>query len=140
MGLLDDIYCKMPLPEDAPEFLKKCPAFQTYDLGRGMGEYIITEDGQLMMERHMLTGILMEAFGATEDPPPMPVNYKRKRIEMHGSNIRGGGHRNGEYVWYTNDGSDYIEITYVVQIRNGKVSSIKEKNRTTQPARPFTEM
>ena len=43
MGLFDTVLIKMPLPDDAPEFVKKCPVFQTYDLGRGMGEYFIDE-------------------------------------------------------------------------------------------------
>lgn len=63
---------------------------------------------------------------------------------MWASNLRGGapgkGKKKGQYITYTENGEDCISITYVVQIRNGRVSSIKEKWREVKPARPFAEM
>jgi hypothetical protein len=140
MGLFDTVHCKKALPADAPEFLKKSPFFQTYDLGRGMGEYTITEDGVLQVESNMMSWILEEALKVDHKPLAIPLTYRRKRIEMYASNLRGGAPRGGKYVYFTDDGSDYISVTYVVQIRNGKVSSIKEKSRSAQPARPYSEM
>jgi hypothetical protein len=138
MGLFDDIYCKKKLPDDAPEFVKKCPSFQTYDLGGGMGQYTITEDGQLMLESNMMREIFKS------EPKPVPVKYVRKKIEMHATNLRAGapgkGKKKGQYIYYTENGEDYISIVYVVQIRNGKVSSIKEKWREVKPASPYKEM
>jgi hypothetical protein len=128
----------MPLPDDAPKFVKDCPAFQTYDLGKGMGSWTITEDGGLQCDQTLIGGLLEQEFSVKI--PPCPISYKRKRIEMTASNLRGAGPRKGKYVYFTEDGSDLIEITYIVQIRNGKVSSIKEKLRTQRPARPMSEM
>jgi len=142
MGLFDEIYCKKKLPDDAPEFVKKCPAFQTYDLGRGMGQYTITEDGQLVLESNMMTDILREIFKS--EPKPLPIKYVRKKIEMYASNLRAGGpgkgKNKGKWIEYTENGEDYISITYVVQIRNSRVSSIKEKWRETKSARPISEL
>lgn len=144
MGLLDEVYCEMPLPDDAPEFLKKCPAFQTYDLGRGMGNFTITKDGILQLTPG--TFDLSWCFEITgvkpiEIPPdkitpikPIPMNYKRKRLEIHATNLRAAGPQGDKYVYYTDDGSDCIDISYIVQIRNGRVSSIKENGRDTKPA------
>lgn len=141
MGMLDSIHCKMPLPDESPIFIKENPFFQTYDLGRGMGDYVITEDGQLQMQSNIMSHILMEALGQShEDMKPYPLNYKRKRIEMHASNLRGAGPRNGQYVYFTEGGEDYIDITFVVQIRSGKVSSIKEKSRSVKPALDYKTM
>ncbi len=134
MGLFDDIYCKMPLPDDAPQFVKDCPVFQTYDLGRCMGQYIITEDGRLRYADD-LTCQLPEHLREAMQP-----KYKRKRIRMHATNLRAGGPRKGEYVWFTTNGEDLIDIDYIVQIRDNKVSSIKETNRRVRPARPVSEM
>lgn len=135
----DDVHCKMSLPEDAPACIKESPFFQTYDLGKGMGRWVITEEGELQCEGNLEFYILGEACGFEGDMPAVAVKYKRKRIELFGSNLRGGGPRGKKYVWFTDDGSDYISITYVVQIRNGKVSSIKEKSRSVQPALPYAE-
>lgn len=135
MGLIDSIHCKMPLPEGSPDFIKKNPFFQTYDLGRAMGDYVITEDGQLQMQNCLVGHILLEALGmGQEDMKPLPINYKRKKIEIYASNLRAAGPRDGGYAYFTENGDDYISITFVVQIRNGKVSSIKEKHRSVQPA------
>lgn len=142
MGLFDEIHCKKKLPDDAPEFVKKCPAFQTYDLGKGMGQYAITEDGQLVLESNMMTNILREVFKS--EPKPILVKYVRKKIEMYATNLRGGapgkGKRKGQYISYTENGEDCMTIVYVVQIRKGRVSSIKEKWREVKAARPLAEM
>ncbi len=139
MGLFDTICCKKQLPDNAPDFVKECPVFQTYDLGRGMGEYTITEDGRLLMDSNLTTWMIREALGCKEFPP-VPLEYKRKRIEMRADNLRGGAPRGKRYVYFTDDGGDYTEVVYVVQIRDGKVSSIKEKFRQCQPAQPIANM
>lgn len=139
MSVPDYIECKMALPADTPDCIKKSPFFQTSDLGGQGNEYQITEDGLFQITSSIIGNFLMEAMGVTEQPPPTTITWKRKKITMYASNCRGGGPRNGEYVWYTKDGSDYVSITMVVQIRNGKVSSIKEKGRSVKPARPFSE-
>jgi hypothetical protein len=140
MGLFDTVLIKMPLPDDAPEFVKKCPVFQTYDLGRGMGEYFIDEDGKLWYEANDYTYILCEAFGVEpKDVKPILCNYKRKKLELDASNIRGGRRdpETNSYVMLTENGEDACSIVYTVQIRNGKVSSIKEKHRKVEPAKKF---
>ena len=138
MSLFDTIHCKRALPDDAPEFVKKSPVFQTYDLGRGCGDWTITEEGELRADRNIATEIFAEALNVCI--PPVMVRYKRKRIEMYATNLRGGGPRGKKYVFFTENGEDCISITYVVQIRNGKVSSIREKWRQAQPALPLKEM
>lgn len=141
MSCPDSIHCKMPLPE-APEHVKRCPVFQTSDLGNNLGEYTITEDGKLVLNNCAMGRLLMQSLGAPNDyePQPILVEYVRKRIEMFASNMLGSATREGKRIVYTDDGSDRIDITYVVQIRNSKVSSIKEKCRTVTPARPISEM
>ena len=139
MALFDTILCEMALPDPVPEFLKREPIFQTYDLGKGMGEYVITKDGRLRMRETAEIKSLKSWFGAKNYEKLIARNYSRKRIEMYGSNLRGGAPRDGKYVYFTEDGSDYVGITYVVQIRDGVVSSIKEKSRTVTPARPMKE-
>jgi hypothetical protein len=148
MSLVDTVFCEYPLPDNAPEHIKKCPVFQTHDLGEGMGEYILTKDGKLLFKNDICSSLLCKAFGKNvEDIEPFALEYKRKKIELFGSNIRGGRpatkkeKENGEtYVYLTDDGSDLIEITYVVQIRNSKVSSIKEKYRKVSPAKKYEKL
>ena len=125
MGLFDEVHCRYPLPDDAPEFVRRFRAFQTYDLGRGMGEYTITEEGQLCASLNSWR--------------PGPIYYKRKRLELYASNLRGGKPTPSGFQYYTENGEDYVSIVYVVQIRDGKVSSIKEKWRRVLPARPMKE-
>ena len=138
MGLFDEIHCKMPLPGDPPDFVLARPLFQTYDLGRGMGDYTITGDGRLLMDGSMATHLLEQVL-QTGDITPLCLGYKRKRIEMHADNVRGGRHVAGQYRWFTEGGVPAVHISYVVQVRNGRVSSIKEKWRKEEPALPFAE-
>lgn len=139
MSSFDTIVCKMKLPEDAPDFVKKNPVFQTYDLGCRMDDYIITEEGELVV-RPLALQILSKSFGKQLLDLLAPVNYKRKRIEMYTTNLRGGSPtKDGKYVYYTDGGVDLVDITYVVQIRSGKVSSIKEKFRKVRPAVDWAE-
>jgi len=145
MSLFDEIECKMPLPGDVPEFLKKFPLFQTHDLGQGMNEYEISEQGEIFLVHSALFGLIAGAFGKSSEDirnyeSKTPMIWKRKKIHMHASNIRGGSPSKDGYVYYTDDGSDYISINYVVQIRDGKVSSIKETGRSVQPAKKISEM
>lgn len=135
MSLFDEIVCKMPLPDDAPAFVKKYRSFQTCDLGRGMGQYTIDEDRQLYCEFTVSARILKQALGI-DKLPRVSMFYRRKRIEMAATNMVGGGPVKGNCVPRTKDGSDCINIVYVVQIRDGKVSSIKEKHRSCEPALP----
>jgi len=129
--MFDSIHCKMSLPEGTPEYFKENPYFQTYDLGCWMGDYVITEEGRLQMQNSLVSNVLMENH---EDVTPITISYKRKRIEMYATNLRGGAFRDGKYVNFTDGGVDCIEITLIVQIRSGKVSSIKEKSRFVKPA------
>lgn len=135
MSLFDEIRCDMPLPGDVPDFLKKRPDFQTYDLGKGMNEYVITETGQIHLVRTAVIGALL-GLSWCEDfqEEPTPIMWKRKKIHMYASNIRGGSPSENGWISYTADGSDCIDIGYDVQIRNGKVSSIKEVHRIVKPA------
>ena len=135
MGLFDEIYCEYELPGEVPEFIKKCPSFQTKDLGEGMGQYIITKEGELFLDLSCYNIPGIPEFFLTNKK----IGYSRKKIEMYGSNIRAAGPRDGKYVWYTDDGSDYISITYIVQIRKGKVTSIKETHRTVEPAEKYVK-
>ena len=100
-----------------------------------MGDFTITENGEVTIDHSIMGDFLAEAVGVSRDLlKPMRITWKRKKITMYASNLCGAGPRNGKYIYYTKDGSDYISITYVVQIRNGKVSSIKEQSRHSQPA------
>lgn len=141
MSCFDSIYCEMELPGSPPNYLKKCPSFQTCDLGKAMNEYIISKDGELLLDvsSSFIYAILKEVLKDQKEPEPSKVFYKRKKITMYASNCVGGGPRNGEYVYYTEDGSDIIDVDYVVQIRNGIVSSIKEISRRVKPALPISE-
>lgn len=145
MSLFDEIECKMSLPGDVPEFLKNLPLFQTYDLGQGMNEYEISEQGEIFLTHSALFGLIAGAFD--KDPEEAracekktKMTWKRKKIHMHASNIRGGSPSKDGYVYYTDDGSDCISINYVVQVRDGNVSSIKETGRSAQPAKKISEM
>jgi hypothetical protein len=90
MSLFDEVYCKMPLPDDAPAFVEKYRVFQTYDLGQGMGQWTIDEDRQLYCESTISADILKQALGI-DKLPRVSVFYRRKRIEMAATNIVGGG-------------------------------------------------
>ena len=97
MALFDEIYCKYKLPDDAPECVKECPGFQTYDLGQGMGQYTITEDGQLLCDSTLLGGLIIDALGGDQTKiKPIPIKYVRKRIEMCWCNLRGGSPGKGK--------------------------------------------
>ena len=141
MSLFDTVKILCPLPENTPEFIKKCPVFQTSDLGEGMGNYIVTKEGKLCFHSDPISMILCKALGTQlEDIKPVEVVYKRKKIELYSTNIIGGKPgKNDDYIWLTNNGEDAITISYILQIRNGKVSSIKEKNRSIKSAQKFEE-
>lgn len=140
MSVPDYIHCKMALPADTPECIKKSPFFQTSDLGNAGSDFVITEDGELQIEHSIMANILCEALEIDPEAiPPTPIFWKRKKITMYASNCRGGGPRDGKYVWFTDDGSDYVRATMVVQIRSGKVSSIKMTHCSSEPALPFSE-
>lgn len=139
MSLFDTVTCHYSLPGDVPNFLKECPVFQTYDLGRGMGEYVLDSEGRLWISNTMLGGLLTQALGVNKGVDATLVPYKRKRMELYASNLRGGSPSPNGYIHYTEDGSDYVQITYVVNIRDGK-TRIKELSRSSEPARPIVEM
>jgi hypothetical protein len=135
MSQYDEIHCKMKLPEDSPEYFKENPFFQTHDLEGIMAEYTITEEGEITLDNWFMKSILVDVLQIPkENIKPEKLYWKRKKIQMYSSNCCGGGNINGKYVMFTKDGSDCIEISYVVQIRNGKVSSIKESSRSVRPA------
>lgn len=139
MGMFDNVVIHNKLlPNDAPQFLHRCPVFQTYDLGRGMRDFTIGPDGVLMMDGPGLISFVFDALGVRFDP--IPVKYVRKRLEIHATNLRGSKGPPNKRITYTDNGEDMVDISYVVQIRNGKVSSIKELNRTVKKARPIKEM
>ncbi len=137
MSLFDEVEVKMPLPGDVPDFLKGRQLFQTYDLGKGMGEYEISEDGKVCILSTPAWSILSGVLELKMQP--MPLFWKRKKIRLHTSNIAGGSPSKDGWITYTKDGSDCVEINYVVQIRDGKVSSIKETNRVVKPAQKLPE-
>jgi hypothetical protein len=137
MSLFDEVEVKMPLPGDVPEFLKKAPLFQTYDLGKSMGNYEITKDGEVHMLGTPAWDMISEFLKI--EMRPMPLFWKRKKIHLHASNISGGSPSKDGWITYTRDGSDCIDVNYVVQIRNGKVSSIKELSRTVRSAQKMPE-
>ncbi len=133
MGLFDTVTVRK-LPIDAPEFVKKFPVFQTYDLGRGMGDYEITDIGEIkrVPPSPQIAKLLPGLF--------QPVLYKRKRIELYATNLKGAGPRPEGYCSFTENGEDCEEIVYIAQFRNGKLSSLKEKYRDKKPALPMSEM
>lgn len=141
MSCYDEIICEMSLPGDVPDFIQKRPVFQTYNLGCKMNVFLL-KDGQLQLDINhcFIAQVLKEALELPEEQlPSTSIDYKRKRIVMYASNVRGGKPGKKGYQWYTDDGSDKIDITYVVQIRNSRVSSIKELSRTVEPALPYKD-
>lgn len=140
MGLFDEVTVLCELPENAPEFVRKCPVFQTYDLGRGANEYEITEDREFVMTGSAVGLMLATAFGAGDVKFKTPVPFKRKRLELYTTNGCGGRRVGKTYMNFTKNGEPYVAITYVVQIRSGFVSSIKEKSRVEKPALPKSRL
>jgi hypothetical protein len=127
----DTVVCRYPLPGDVPTFLKKCPVFQTNDLGGGMGDFEITVDGHVKRTIDKDVSAYLRSIGVELEAP---LKWKRKKIEISGSNLRCGRPSPGGYQYFTDDGSDYCQIVYVVQIRDSVVSSITERVRKTKPA------
>lgn len=117
MSLIDNVAVHPKwLPADAPDWLRKDPDFQTHDLGDSLGQYVINENGRLMLDTTSTIGgsILCEAFEIPEEKkteiPPMDMNYKRKRIELYGSDFK-----------------SRESVVYIAQFRNGRLSSLKSK-------------
>lgn len=124
----DNVICRYPLPGDVPEFLKNSPVFQTSDLGGGMGDYEITESGEVRPVFDQVTVEICRRLGLDV---VAPLQWKRKRLEIYASNICGGKPMpDGSYKHLTRNGEEPLWITYVVQIRNSVVSSIKELRRS----------
>jgi len=137
MGLFDSIRCDYPLPGDPPSFLKNAPFFQTKDLGEGMGDYYITKDGELYLDFSGFDN-LKEVFGEGKDfvLKDKKINISKK-IEFYGSNLRAGKPRGKNYIYFTDDGNDYVAITYLAQFKKGKLISIKEKHREEKQAEKY---
>lgn len=128
----DNVVCRYPLPGNVPDFLKKKPWFQTRDLYGGMNDYEITKDG--VVKPVIDSGLLdfCRELGLEMDAP---LRWKRKRLEIYASNISSGRPMpDGSYGYTTFDGQEMCDITYVVNIRNSVVSSIRELHRRTEPA------
>lgn len=147
MGMFDTVEVRCELPTNAPEFVVRSPVFQTYDLGRGMNDYAITKDKRLVITRSCIEAILMKAFKTPKDVAEQikkhvtPLTYRRKRLELYASNLRGGKPMGKKKKWqvFTANGEQMVEVTYVVQIRDGLVSSIKEKHRRVEDALPMSK-
>lgn len=137
MGLFDSIRCDYPLPGDPPDFLKNAPFFQTKDLGEGMGDYYITKDGELYLDFSGFDGLKEALCGGTDFVLKDKKMNTSKKIEFYGSNLRAGKPRGKEYIFFTDDGSDYVSIGYVAQFKKGKLVSIKEKYRETKKAEKY---
>lgn len=130
MSLFDEVEVLMPLPGNVPEFIRKSPYFQTYDLGKNMCEYTISENGELFMEHSCMDFIFQGIMGEFK---PTKIEYKRKKIVLYTSNIKGGKPVDGGYLLETCDGMPCLNIHYTVQIRDSRVSSIKETHRFERP-------
>lgn len=83
MGLYDTVRCKLKLPfpkdegllsEFAGKSIESLTSFQTKDLGRGMGNYEIREDGTLWAEKYDLKYV--------DDP-----EYFKKHSELFGATM-----------------------------------------------------
>lgn len=136
MGLFDTVVVECDLPKDAPKWLKDNPVFQTYDLGRMMGDYAITQDRELVVRGSCIDQIVRDMLQVPEScVTSVPIKYKRKKIELSTSNLR--GLKNG--VSYTDGGDDAINITYRVWIYDGKVGPIREVSRIEKPALPMSK-
>ena len=125
MGLFDDVEVHPSrLPLGIPAWLLKCPVFQTYDLGRGMGHYKIDDDGCLYHVHVVFAGGVQK------------IPYKRKRIELYASNLRGGRpdpSGKGPYQYLTENGEDYEDVTLIAEFRYA-VLKIRTKHINSQPA------
>ena len=139
MSLFDTVTIECDLPDTAPDWLKRCPVFQTNDLGGMMADYAITKDRQLVIEDTCIGPIIREALGITEQPQCVPVKYKRKRLELFATNIRGGRKVGNTYCHFTENGEQYVNILYVVWIRDGIAGPIREKSRSDGDALPMSE-
>lgn len=136
MGLFDTVVVECDLPKDAPKWLKDSPVFQTYDLGRMMGDYAITQDRELVVRGSCIDQIVRDMLQVPESCiTSVPIKYKRKKIELFTSNLRGlkGG------VPYTDGGHDAVDITYRIWIYDGKVGPIKQIHCNVRKACPFAD-
>lgn len=138
MGCFDTVCIECDLPPSAPDWLKDCPVFQTYDLGGMMGDYSITKDRKLVIVDTCIGETLREALGVAKQPP-IPVKYKRKKLLLYASNIRGGRKVGKEYRQFTEDGSPCVSLHYRVWIYNGKAGPIREVSRVEKPALPMSK-
>lgn len=135
MGLFDEVTVHPSLlPDDAPEHVKRCPVFQTYDLGRGMGDYEITADRKVICGSTARLLKLMPDSNITAEQ-----KWKRKRIELYASNLRGGRMVGKKYRSFTDDGEPVVAVTYVVWIRNGRAGKVMEVRRDEEPALPMSK-
>lgn len=138
MSLFDTVTIECELPPTAPNWLKRCPVFQTSDLGQAMGDYTITKDRSFLMVNSIIGSILSQACDITIKA--LPIRYKRKRLSLYATNLRGGRPVGKEYCHFTDNGDPYVWITYTVWIYNGKAGPIRETSRCEKPARPVSEM
>lgn len=139
MSLFDTVTIECDLPDGAPEWLKRCPVFQTSDLGQCMADYAITKDRELVIEDTAIGPTIREAFGFSKPPQRVPVKYKNKQLELYASNIRGGRLVGKQYRHFTEDGQPCTSLVYVVWIRDGKAGPIREVSRDERPALPMSK-
>jgi len=140
MSTPDTVTVECELPDDAPQWLKDTPVFQTRDLGDTMSDYRITKDRELVLDRTPVGCIVRRALGVDEKAVrSTPVQYANKRIELYATNIRGGKRRKSVYCYFTEHGEPACNITYRVWIRKGKAGPIREKSRSLCAALPMSE-
>jgi len=139
MSLFDTVTIECDLPDNAPEWLKRCPVFQTYDLGNHMSDYSITKDRELVIDDTCIGYMIREALGIIRQPERLPIKYKHKRLVLYASNIRGGRKVGKKYRHFTEDGQPCTSLVYVVWIRDGKAGPIRENARNEEPALPMSK-
>lgn len=133
MGMFDEIICRYPLPGTPPAFVKPGHVFQAKDMEHGCWIYQLGSDGIL---RSADTFERSQGNLQFDD-----VERFTGEIVFYASNVRGGApSRKGGYVQFTDDGSDAIQISYDATFENGHLITLREENRTTEPALPVSRM
>jgi hypothetical protein len=111
--MFDDIRCKYPLPDpEAQDF-----AFQTKDLDCNLDMYTITEDGRLLVDRHLLD----ENLDHDKNKPFAAGNHPFRRTDLGQEEVL----HHGDITFYAS-GPNGGWMEYIARFTHGRVESIRD--------------